>query len=111
VKIHQAINGVDGVVSPITMAELIVKPLELGRTDLAEKYRNALRNLPNVTLCDCTWKTGTLAGSLRAKYQMALPDMFQVACAMEHGKVLVSNDKALRKVTEIDVVLLSELNK
>ena len=98
-----------GVVSPITVAELLVKPLEAGRKDLADQYKNALRNLPNIALCDCSWKTGVMAGALKAKYGMPLPDMFQVACAMEHGGVLVTNDKALKKISEITVVLLSEI--
>ena len=102
-------SAFSGVISPITMAEIMVKPLELGRNDLAEKYKRALRNLSNVELCDCSWQTGVMAGALRAKYKMALPDMFQVACAMEHGGVLITNDKALKKVEEIDVVLLDEL--
>jgi predicted nucleic acid-binding protein len=63
--------------------------------------------LPNIKLCDVSWKTGILAGALRAKYRMPLPDMFQAACAIEHGGVLITNDKVLKKVSEIDVVLLS----
>ena len=98
-----------GVISPITMAELLVKPLEAGRKDLADKYKNTLRNLPNIDLCECSWKTGVMAGALRAKYKMALPDMVQVALAMEHGEVLVTNDKALKKISEVTVVLLSEI--
>ena len=98
-----------GIITPISMAELVVKPLEAGRNDIADRYRTALCNLPNIRLCDCSWKTGTLAGALRAKYGMALPDMFQVACAMEYGKVLITNDKALKKVSEIDVILLNEI--
>ncbi len=99
-----------GIISPITMAELLVKPLEAGREDLADQYKNALRNLPNIDLCDCSWKTGVMAGALRAKYKMPLPDMFQVAVALEHGGVLVTNDKALKKISEITVLLLSEIN-
>lgn len=98
-----------GAVSPVTMAELIVKPLKAGRTDLADRYQTALRNLPNVTLCGFSWQTGAMAGALRAKYGLALPDLFQVACAMENGGTLITNDKALKRISEIQVVLLDEL--
>jgi len=38
-----------------------------------------------------------------------LPDLFQVACAMENGGVLITNDKALKRVREVRVVLLDEI--
>ncbi len=98
-----------GVISPVTMAEIIVKPLRSGRSDLADRYQTALRNLANVTLCGFSWQTGVMAGALRAKYGLALPDMFQAACALDNGGALISNDKALRQVGEIRVVLLDEL--
>ncbi len=98
------------VVTPVTMAELLVKPLQAGRSDLSDRYQAAIRNAPNVRLCDVTWRTGAMAGALRAKYGLALPDMFQAASAMEHGGVLVTNDRTLRKVGEIRVVLLEDLS-
>jgi len=98
-----------GTISPITMAEIIVKPLRAGRMDLADAYQAALKNLPNVMLCECSWRTGVMAGSLRAKYGLALPDMLQVACAMEHGGALITNDKALKRIGEVKIILLDEL--
>jgi predicted nucleic acid-binding protein len=79
------------------------------RSALADRYQNALRNLPNVTLCDFTWRTGVMAGALRAKYGLALPELFQVACAIENGACLITNDKALKKIAEVPVLLLSDL--
>jgi len=38
-----------------------------------------------------------------------LPDLFQVACAMENGGTLITNDKALKRVSEVRVVLLDEI--
>jgi len=98
-----------GLITPITMAEVLVRPLQAGRADLADRYRSALQNLAGVALCDLTWQAGTMAGALRAKYGLPLPDMLQAACAMEHGGVLLTNDKALRKIGEVRVVLLDEL--
>ncbi len=98
-----------GLITPITMAEVLVKPLQSGRTDLADRYRTALQNLPGVALCGLTWRAGTMAGALRAKYSLPLPDMLQAACAMEHGGVLLTNDNALRSFRDIQVVLIDEL--
>jgi hypothetical protein len=47
-----------------------------------------------------------MAGALRVKHSLPLPDMFQAAAAMlSDTPILVTNDKALRKVK--DVTLLS----
>ncbi|MEI7901676.1 MAG: PIN domain-containing protein [bacterium] len=97
-----------GVITPVTMAEIIVKPLRAGHPDLADRYQTVLRNLPNISLCGFSWQTGVMAGALRAKYGLPLPDLFQVACAMENGGALITNDKALKRIDEIRIVLLSD---
>jgi predicted nucleic acid-binding protein len=102
-------GGLSGVITPITLAEIVVKPLCAGRPELADRYQNAIKNLPNIALGELSWKTGVMAGALRAKYGLALPDLFQAACAMEHGGVLITNDKALTRIEEIRVVLLNDL--
>ncbi|MDD4018385.1 MAG: PIN domain-containing protein [Kiritimatiellae bacterium] len=102
-------GSLSGVITPITLAEVIVKPLKAGQPELADRYQNAIRNLPNITLGELSWKTGIMAGALRAKYGLALPDLFQAACAIERGGVLITNDKALKRVEEIRVVLLNDL--
>ncbi|MCX7001952.1 MAG: PIN domain-containing protein [bacterium] len=98
-----------GVITPVTMAEIVVKPLQCGRHDIADSYQTAICNAPNMCICDFSWKTGVMAGALRAKYNLLLPDMFQVASAMEHGGVLISNDRVLRKIMEIRIILLDDL--
>lgn len=98
-----------GIVTPVTLAEIIVKPLRAGRMDLADTYRAVLRNCPNVTICGLSGETGAMAGALRAKYGLPLPDMLQCACAMEQGGMLITNDTALRKVRDIRVILMDEI--
>jgi len=100
-----------GFITPITMGEILVKPLKAGHPELADRYQTALRNLPNIALCDFSWRTGVLAGALRAKYGLALPDLFQVACAIENRAGLITNDKALKKITEVPILFLSDLQK
>lgn len=98
----------DSVVTPITAAELMVKPLQNNRCDLADRYRVALRSMRNVVPVGFSFETGLLAGSLRAKYGLPLPDMIQVACAMESkSPTLITNDKAMEPIEEAEVFLLS----
>ncbi len=95
-----------GIVTPITLAEIIVRPLRANRSDIADRYRAAVSSFPNLLTCSITPSTAAMAGALRGKYDHPLPDLFQVACAMEHSAVLLTNDKGLRKITEIPVILL-----
>jgi len=98
----------ESIVTPITAAELMVKPLQNKRYDLADRYRLALRSMQSVVPVAVSFETGLLAGSLRAKYGLPLPDMIQVACAMQ-GKTpsLITNDKAMEQIEEAEVFLLS----
>lgn len=109
--LRSAADGLfEGLITPITAAELLVKPVGAGRHDLADQYRLAMSSLPNVSLTSVGFEAGCMAGALRAKYGLRLPDMLQVAAALEHGScAVVTNDRALTRVTELPVVLLDEL--
>ncbi len=99
-----------GVITPVTVAELLVKPLENDRKDIADTYRRGIRSLPNIELASMTFETGCLAGALRAKYHLPLPDMIQTAFALQSFKpAMITNDKALRRVQEMQVFLLDEM--
>lgn len=51
-----------------------------------------------------------MAGALRAKYNLPMPDMIQAAMAMEtNSAALISNDKTLRRIKEINVILIESL--
>jgi predicted nucleic acid-binding protein len=99
-----------GVVTPITAAEILVKPLGQRQFSIADRYRAALRSLPNVILPGLDVDIGFIAGSLRAQYQLPLPDMFQAATALSYpARTLITNDKRLQRLKEIDVFLLDEM--
>jgi len=98
-----------GIVTPVTMAEIVVKPLQCNRPDIADAYQAAICNAPNVQLCELAWETGVMAGALRAKYGLPLPDMLQAACAIRQNAVLITNDRALRAVKDVEIILLSDL--
>lgn len=109
--LQQAAHAVfTGAITPVTTAELLVKPLQSQRSDLARRYRDALSCLPNVRLVNLSPETGFMAGALRAKYNLPLPDMMQVAAAMEmDSTALISNDRSLQRVREVKVILLDSL--
>ena len=98
------------VITPITFSELLVKPLRQNRTDIARRYRQSLAALPHLLPVSLDADTGIMAGALRAKYELPLPDLLQVAAALRFARpALVTGDRALKKVDEIDVFLLDDL--
>lgn len=99
-----------GVVTPITAAEILVKPLKQKHPSIADCYRRAIRNLPNVTLPDINAEIAFMAGSLKAKYGMPLPDMFQAAVALSFpSHTLITNDRAMGRIREVGVFLLEDM--
>lgn len=99
-----------GIVTPITAAEILVKPLKQKHFSVADHYRSTIRNLPNVTLPGINTEIAFMAGSLKAKYGMPLPDMFQAAMALYFpAHVLITNDRAMERVKEVDIFLLDKM--
>jgi predicted nucleic acid-binding protein len=101
-----------GIATPITLAELIVKPLQQGRGDVADRYRNAVSGLRNLAIEPLGPDAGYIAGALRAKYRLPLPDLLQCAAALGHPRpAVVTNDRELRKVEEVEVFLLEDMRR
>jgi predicted nucleic acid-binding protein len=101
-----------GVVTPITAAEILVKPIQKGEPFVADRYRTALQSFPNLELAEYDMNLGFMAGSLRAQYGLPLPDMFQAATALTYpARTLITNDKTFNRINEIDVFLLNEISQ
>ncbi|MBT8368890.1 MAG: PIN domain-containing protein [Deltaproteobacteria bacterium] len=66
--------------------------------------------MPNMTAIQFDAEIGFMAGSLRAKYGLPLPDMFQAAAALaQPANAIITNDREIRRVRDIDVLILSDL--
>ena len=62
---------------------------------------------PSLTLRSLDPDLALRAARLRAHYQIRTPDAVQLAAAIEFGaRLFLTNDDRLRKVTEIEVVVL-----
>lgn len=111
--VQEAENGTfAGLITPVSAGEILVKPLQNRRADIAERYRMALGNLVNIAVCPLDGDVGFMAGALRAKYNLPLPDVLQAAMALkETPATLITNDKALKKIVEVNVILLDDLAK
>jgi predicted nucleic acid-binding protein len=98
-----------GVTSVIALAEVLVKPLRDGNEMAAAEYLRLLTSFPNLQLIEIDRQIAELAARLRAIHRLPLPDMIQVATAISRGATgLVTNDPALRRVKDLDVLVFDE---
>jgi predicted nucleic acid-binding protein len=71
------------VTSPITLAECLVRPFDLGQTQLQRAFINTIATGTNTIFVPITDPIIAIqAAQIRAKYNLQLPDAFQIAVAL-----------------------------
>jgi predicted nucleic acid-binding protein len=98
------------VTSPITLAECLVAPIRLGLTQVQQNFADLIVSGANVTFIPLDAAVARRAAELRVNYNLTLADALQVAAALAAGcDALLTNDLSLKRVREIPVLVLSEL--
>jgi predicted nucleic acid-binding protein len=101
---------VAAVSSVITLVEVLTRPRQTGDTALELAYRNLLLHSRNFIIRDVDVATAVHAADLRAKYRLRTPDALQIATALVGGcDAFLTNDLAMRGVSEIRVLMLRDL--
>lgn len=96
--------------SVITLSEVLVQPLLQGQALLVQQYRDLLLHSANFQMLPIDATLAEQAADLRARYRLRTPDALQVATAVAAGcQAFLTNDIALRRVTELRVLVLDEL--
>ena len=99
-----------GIASELTLLEIIVKPLQLGRQDAADDYETLLSYFPNLDLIPISRTILLDAATLRARHRLRTPDAIQLATAFASGATLaITNDEAWAHIVGIETLLLSDL--
>ena len=100
-------GAIRAVTSTVTLIEVLVQPLTKGEQELCSRYEQYLRFGPSLTLRSLDPDLALRAAQLRSRYQIRTPDAIQLAAAIEFGaRLFLTNDDRLRKVTEIEVIVL-----
>lgn len=99
-----------GVTSTITLMEIIVKPLALGRQDVTRKYEALLVNFPNLDIVDLDRNVIRQAARLRAEYRIRPPDALQASASLLYGaEVFITNDALLKRLQDkLEVIDLDD---
>jgi len=111
-SVLEAVNQgqVAAVASELVLLELLVAPLKKGAQDVADEIELTLLHFPHLQLAPVTRGVLARAAEIRARYGLRTPDAIMVATAIESGATLaVTNDDAWRKVKELEVLALRDL--
>lgn len=103
-------NPIDATSSVITLVEILSRPLQLEDHRLVQEYRDILINSGELRLIPVTVQIAGIAADLRARYNFRTPDALHMATAIHTGcDIFLTNDMDLKRVTEIIVLALDEL--
>jgi predicted nucleic acid-binding protein len=96
--------------SVITLTETLMKPIQAEDQPLIDTYRELLTETDYIQLISVTPDLAEKAAHLRARYNLRTPDALHITAALESGcDVFLTNDLGLRRVAELRVLVLDEL--
>lgn len=101
-----------GVVSPITLAECLVQPYRLGQNELQQDFIELMTDNQNIEFVPIDDEIIAIdAAEIRARYNLQLPDAFQITVALAAGcEAFLTNDVTFKRVTELRVLVLDDFN-
>ena len=98
------------VTSPVTLAECLVYPFRMGQREVAQAFEDLIVNGDNTIFTPIDHAMARSAAELRARYNLGLPDAYQVAVALATGcDAVLTNDVMLKRVSEIAMIVLDEV--
>lgn len=96
--------------SSIVLTEVLMKPIKLDDKALINAYNMLLTDTDLLSLIPVTQEIASQAAYLRAKYNLRTPDALHITTAIKFGcKAFLTNDTGLKRVKELQVILLDEL--
>ncbi len=99
-----------GITSPISLAECLARPYRLGQTQLQQDYFNLI-TATNLVFTLIDQNMARQAAEFRSRYNLELPDAFQIAVALATNcDAFLTNDAMLRRITELQVLVLDDFD-
>jgi len=100
-----------GATSTVSLTETLVFPMQAGNLKLTDAYREFVQgDGVTFTLLPVTAEIAESAADFRARYNLRTPDAIQIATALSAGcDAFLTGDRQLRRVTELNVLMLYDL--
>ncbi|MGL5939546.1 MAG: type II toxin-antitoxin system VapC family toxin [Waterburya sp.] len=98
------------VTSPVTLAECLIVPVKMKQIEFQQAFIDLLTNSEEIAFTITDSEISKLAAEIRVKYNLKLPDALQIATALQtRCDAFLTNDKVLKRVKELRVLVLDEL--
>ena len=96
--------------SVITIAEVLPKPVELGKKKLTRMFMDFLKHGKNMNLLDISADIAEKAGIIRGHYtNIKTMDAIQISSALSiEADLFLTNDIKLKQVKEIKILVLKD---
>ncbi len=114
-RMRQIVNYIDmtslvAYSSVLTLAEVLVLPLRKGDGGLVQAYREILLSGDDYELVAVTPEIAVSAAEIRARYGLGTPDSLHVASAVAtHCDAMLTNDSDMKRIRELTILLLDDL--
>lgn len=108
---YMADGQLDVITSTIALSECLTKPLKNQDTALATAYSNLFESTNGLSLTPVDSIVARLCADLRARYGLKTPDGLHIATALvTQCNAFLTNDLGLKRVSEIRILMLDELD-
>ncbi len=99
-----------GITSAISLAECLARPYRLGQSQLQQNYFNLI-TATNLVFTLIDQNMARQAAEFRSRYNLELPDAFQIAVAVATNcEAFLTNDAMLKRITELQVLVLDDFD-
>jgi len=94
----------------VTLAECLILPLRDSNLSQQQLFIDMIAGQDTADFVNITSEIARTAADIRVRYRLQLPDAFQIATALDAGcQAFLTNDAQLKRIAELKILLLSEL--
>ena len=102
-------HALRAVTSTVTFAEILTKPFSDKNFSMADEIKFTLKSFSSLSVASIDEKLAEAAALIRARHAIRLPDALQIAAAIQgEATLVITNDKRLKKVDGVEVLVLSD---
>ena len=103
-------NSIRIVTSPVTLAECLILPIQQNNPSQQQLFIDIITSQDTADFIEISALIARKAADIRARYNLKLPDAFQVATALEAGcEAILTNDTQLKRVPELQILVVGDL--
>lgn len=96
------------VCSTLSLLEVLVQPYRTQNDPIINRFYGLLTTYPHIHWVGLSIEVADLGARLRAEYELKTPDAVLLATALySHATGFIGNDSKLRRVKELEVLVLS----